>query len=126
MFSKGTQKAKNTNLNSRFIPIPPRNLKPNKFYTIIHRMDDKKEDESGIYLDNEGGHPRFNIITKIVVRPSSEYVFYPISSSRKILSKFGFKIPQYNFLFPNRNSPYFNRVPNARSRRQSRKRVRRG
>jgi hypothetical protein len=111
MFSTGTQKAQN--LNRRFVPIPPRNLKTDKFYTIIHRKDPLLDTE-GIYVNATGGTPRFNIINKIINRPSSEFVFYPISSSRRILRFAGQKIPEYNPNFPNRNSPYFNRVPNAK------------
>jgi hypothetical protein len=120
MFSKGTQKAQN--LNRRFVPIPPRNLKTDKFYTIIHRKDPLLDTE-GIYVNAIGGTPRFNIINKIINRPSSEFVFYPISSSRRILRFAGQKIPEYNPNFPNRNSPYFNRVPNAKRtlRRKTRK-----
>jgi hypothetical protein len=117
MFSKGTQKVQKANLNNRFVPIPPRNLKPNKFYTIIHRKD-PLQDVEGIYVNATDGNPRFNIINKIVGKPSSEFIFYPISSSRRILRFAGQKIPEYNPNFPNRNSPYFDMIPNAKRTRQ--------
>ena len=110
-------------------PILLEDLLVLQHYTAIHYTDSKKDIEGcflGIYNDN----PVFETSKNVVQTPIKDYVFYPISINRKMLKRFGIDVSTFNRTYPARNSSAFRVVPNfgfsTKSRRRSRKRVRRG
>jgi hypothetical protein len=111
------------------LPIQPEDLLVLQHYTAIHYTDPKKDIE-GCYLGLQDGNPAFDTVKKVVQTPLKEYVFYPISINRKMLKRFGIEVSTFNRTYPARNSAAFKAVPNfgfsTKSRRRSRKRVRRG
>ena len=116
---------KNTHI---LAPILPKDLIIGKHYSAIHFTDTAKDVE-GTYLEQEA-NPAIQTIKNIVQTPVKEYVFYPISINRRMLKRFGIEVSAMNRNFPARNSAAYKAVPNykrtLKSRRQSRKRVRRG
>ena len=107
------------------MPVSPSDLKIGKAYSAFHFTDPSKN-TAGFFGGRDNGTP---IIAgaKKVLTPEKEYAFYPISTSRKLLSFFGIDISALNRNFPARNAD-FHAVPDfkrtLKSRRQSRKRVR--
>jgi len=109
-------------------PILPQDLIVGKYYTVIHFTDPTKDIE-GTYFGLQDGNPAFTVVKNIVQTPVKDYVFYPISINRKMLKRFGVDISALNRNFPARNVAAFRAIPNfgffTKSRRRSRKRVRR-
>ena len=110
-------------------PILPQDLIVGKYYTVIHFTDPTK-DIVGTYFGLQDANPAFIVVKNIVQTPVKDYVFYPISINRKMLKRFGVEVSALNRNFPARNEAAYKAVPNykrmLKSRRQSRKRVRRG
>jgi len=110
-------------------PILPQDLIVGKYYTVIHFTDPTKDIE-GTYFGLQDGNPAFTVVKNIVQTPVKDYVFYPISINRKMLKRFGVDVSAFNRTYPARNSAAFRVIPNfgfsTKSRRRSRKRVRRG
>jgi hypothetical protein len=110
-------------------PILPEDLLIRKYYSAFHYTDSKKDIE-GIYLGIQDGNPVFETSKNLVQAPVKDYVFYPIIINRKLLKRFGVDVSVFNRTYPARNSAAFIAVPNfgfsTKSRRRSRKRVRRG
>ena len=108
-------------------PIWPKDLIIGKYYTAIHFTDPTKDIE-GTYLEQDA-NPAIKTIKNIVQTPLKDYVFYPISINRKMLKRFGIEVSAMNRNFPARNLAAYKAVPNykrtLKSRRRSRKRVRR-
>jgi len=109
-------------------PILPQDLIVDQYYTVIHFTDPTKDIE-GTYYGLQNGNPAFTVVTNIVQTPVKDYVFYPISINRKMLRRFGVVVSALNRNFPARNEAAYKAVPNykrmLKSRRRSRKRVRR-
>ena len=110
-------------------PILPEDLLIRKYYSAIHYTDPKKDIE-GRFLGFHDENPVFDTDKNVVQTPVKDYVFYPISFNRKMLKRFGVDVSTFNRTYPARNSEAFRAVPNfgfsTKSRRQSRKRLRRG
>jgi hypothetical protein len=117
----------NTRKNFRLVPVPKERLVIAKAYSAFSRKDPKKDVE-GFFTGLENGTPKFTGSTTRLA-PESEYLYYPISASRKLLQRFGINVATLNTSFPARNNSFYV-VPNykrtLKSRRQSRKRVPQG
>ena len=111
------------------LPIPPEDLLVLQHYSAIHYTDSRKDIE-GCFLGIHNENPVFDTEKNVVETPVKDYVFYPFSINRKMLKRFGIDVSVMNRTYPARNTPAFKAVPNfgfsTKSRRQSRKRVRRG
>jgi hypothetical protein len=111
------------------LPILPEDLLVRHHYTAIHYTDSKKDIE-GRFLGFHDENPVFDTDKNVVYTPVKDYVFYPFSINRKMLKRFGVDVSAFNRTYPARNSAAFRAIPNfgfsTKSRRRSRKRVRRG
>ena len=111
------------------LPVQPEDLLILHHYSAIHYTDSKKDIE-GRFLGFYDENPVFDTDKNVVQTPVKDYVFYTFSINRKMLKRFGVDVSTFNRTYPARNSAAFRAIPNfgfsTKSRRRSRKRVRRG
>ena len=113
----------NTRKNLRLVPIPKELLIVGKAYSVFSRKT-QKNDIEGFFTGFINEIPRFSVGTRTWLTPDSEYLYYPISASRRLLERFGINVATLNTSFPARNEAFY-AVPNFKRSLKQRRRTRR-
>ena len=113
----------NTRKNLRLVPIPKELLIVGKAYSVFSRKT-QKNDIEGFFTGFINEIPRFSVGTRTWLTPDNEYLYYPISASRRLLERFGINVATLNTSFPARNEAFY-AVPNFKRSLKQRSKTRR-
>jgi hypothetical protein len=101
-------------------PVKAENLVKDKFYSILHRKDSRK-DLGGFFIGlrpdltfSNGGKHEFSIPKNLM----KDYLFFEDRSARKLVHLLGINLGTYNNRYPARFNHAFGKTKNFRQKRR--------